>query len=772
MLLMLALAWLFWPARVDAFAPSVGFSQVKVRGSAAGDEFIELLNPSESAVDLNGYKIVKQTTSGASYTLITLGQERLAPRAYYLLALGDSIFASDADMTYSTALADNNRLLLLNPTGTLIDSLAWGAGTPLPNHTNEQSFQRPYDAALGWGAWMAGAFSLAHDSNDMWVAPTVEPEAEEFVVVEPSPSATTAAALSEIQLWPGGDDQVWVELFNTNEAAVDLTGYTITIDDDLLFALSGEIQANSYAVFFGASTLENRQRSVRLHNANGVIVDAVEVTVPTNDDDESFARDLQNVWYWTSMSTGGRPNILREPEAVPVCPAPTSPPVPVTTPVTATAGRVQLNELFANPSGDEAEEEFIELYNVESFAVSLSGWIIRDAAKSVTLGDIAISAQGYLVLRRDQTALSLNNSNETLTLVNAAGQAVDTFTYPSAAEDKSWNRNDAGWYEAVPTPGTVNIALPPAAVSPSEAVPTNEPSTIDESNVQPAPQPTVESPIVEDPVSAPIISAANSTAAVVKKAVTPIVIKETPFAKWDSVKPNTSMTIVGVLSVAPGTFNEKTAYMQDIAGVGPGIELYFTAADWPALVVGDIVQVSGKKSSAKSGRRLLLSSATNIVVFDHIDIEPAMLLWDELGAEVADRLVMLEASVTSVKSGLLQLADTAGLTANIAKAGVTVDADQLPATGLIIGLYKHGTKPTIWLRDDDGLVLEQRPTEVPSAVESAPIKETVLVASDAPIKSDWLTPFAAAGSAGGLGWYFFQDSLRKHAGRILEIIKR
>ena len=56
--LMLALLWPNQVVGASLQAPS--FSQVKIRGNTAGDEFIELYNPLEQGVELSGFKLVKK----------------------------------------------------------------------------------------------------------------------------------------------------------------------------------------------------------------------------------------------------------------------------------------------------------------------------------------------------------------------------------------------------------------------------------------------------------------------------------------------------------------------------------------------------------------------------------------------------------------------------------------------------------------------------------------------------------------------------------------
>ncbi|MDP2837750.1 MAG: lamin tail domain-containing protein [Candidatus Moranbacteria bacterium] len=143
--------------------------------------------------------------------------------------------------------------------------------------------------------------------------------------------------------------------------------------------------------------------------------------------------------------------------------SPTPEPMPLPTPVpapTTPVKNVHLNEIFANPLGDENAGEFIELYNEDTAPADISGFIIYDASKT---GDYTFSpgttipGQGYFVLLRSISKLALNNSNETLSLYDTANSLIDSMTYQKTKENISLNYSISGWRGGTPTPGTANI---------------------------------------------------------------------------------------------------------------------------------------------------------------------------------------------------------------------------------------------------------------------------------------------------------------------------
>lgn len=128
---------------------------------------------------------------------------------------------------------------------------------------------------------------------------------------------------------------------------------------------------------------------------------------------------------------------------------------------------IVINELLANPGGfdtnndgsaDNVDDEFLELVNLDSAAVTLEGWSLSDAITTRHIfgsGDI-ISGFGFVsVFGLDASSgrLGLNNSGDTLTLWSADGVVVDIFAYSSSEAGISWSRNPDGTGSFAAHPG-------------------------------------------------------------------------------------------------------------------------------------------------------------------------------------------------------------------------------------------------------------------------------------------------------------------------------
>lgn len=117
--------------------------------------------------------------------------------------------------------------------------------------------------------------------------------------------------------------------------------------------------------------------------------------------------------------------------------------------VASGGGRVIVNEILANEPGSTVAGEFVELVNVGDAAVSLAGWTLSDGtlvrhafAAGATLapgqalvvfgGASGIPAGLGNAVACSSGSFGLGNSGDTVTVKDAAGVAVDAFTYASS----------------------------------------------------------------------------------------------------------------------------------------------------------------------------------------------------------------------------------------------------------------------------------------------------------------------------------------------------
>jgi hypothetical protein len=117
-----------------------------------------------------------------------------------------------------------------------------------------------------------------------------------------------------------------------------------------------------------------------------------------------------------------------------------------------------ISELLPNPVGKDSDGEFIELWNNGQASVSLLGWTLKDKSGKVAQLSGTVPSGGYRVFRAAQTKITLNQSAETITLLDPVGRVVDRATYLGAApEGSSYARKGSEFFfTPLLTPGAAN----------------------------------------------------------------------------------------------------------------------------------------------------------------------------------------------------------------------------------------------------------------------------------------------------------------------------
>ena len=137
-------------------------------------------------------------------------------------------------------------------------------------------------------------------------------------------------------------------------------------------------------------------------------------------------------------------------------------PAPAMTSATTYPGGIFINEILPNAEGADEENEWVELYNSNSFEVDLFGWKISDSKGGtknyVFPEDKKIKANKFLVLKRPETKITLNNDQDQLNLYSPNNDIKDTVSYSSAPNNQSYNKTPSGWrWSASLSPAGANV---------------------------------------------------------------------------------------------------------------------------------------------------------------------------------------------------------------------------------------------------------------------------------------------------------------------------
>lgn len=121
------------PCLAHGMSSSVVISQVKIAGTNASDEFVELFNASDSPVDLGGWRLSRRSSNAtaAAQNLIASLSGTIAAKGYFLIAHPNATTSALADRVYSASssgIAADNTVILYSDNGqTVVDKLGFGS---------------------------------------------------------------------------------------------------------------------------------------------------------------------------------------------------------------------------------------------------------------------------------------------------------------------------------------------------------------------------------------------------------------------------------------------------------------------------------------------------------------------------------------------------------------------------------------------------------------------------------------------------------------------
>ena len=301
--------------------------------------------------------------------------------------------------------------------------------------------------------------------------------------------------------WMGTENSYndeWIELYNNSEAAVNLDGWTLKADDNSPeIELSGRILSKSFyllertddetvagvladQIYKGG--LANKGEYLKLFDKQERLIDEADCSdgwlAGDNKTKQTMERSVEvkprQVYWQTSQEPGGTPkaqnSILNEESGLPL----TEPdsqktesgdvkPRQEVQPPNIYPDGIVVNEVLPSPEGPDAENEWIEVFNENTFEVDVSGWKISDIVGSVKSyifpKGTKIFGKGFLLLNRPKTKITLNNSSDGLKIFNPDGETVDEINFGKAPLGQSYNRFGSQWqWSENLTPGSANIA--------------------------------------------------------------------------------------------------------------------------------------------------------------------------------------------------------------------------------------------------------------------------------------------------------------------------
>lgn len=235
----------------------------------------------------------------------------------------------------------------------------------------------------------------------------------------------------------GKSSEDFVEIYNYGQEAIDLLGWSLRKEtaggtNTSLFGFSSETILDPGEFFVWANKENGYAEKIKADGNNGntltygntIILrdkNTLEIDTYKSESNTFFTVAFrEGEWVWVCNDSPGEENDFFGYKG---------------------EKTVRLEELLPDPNIDSGQNEFIELYNFGEKDVDLSGWFLSDIG--VKKGLTGILKPGEY--KAENFGISLNNTNETISLYDTCGGDVDNFEYKTSEKGKSWSFDGSVW---------------------------------------------------------------------------------------------------------------------------------------------------------------------------------------------------------------------------------------------------------------------------------------------------------------------------------------
>ncbi len=396
-------------------------------GEDEGKEQIEIENTGSLPVNLDGYFLQDKTESGPKTNAFRIDGLILPAKTVFSFVLPKGKFVLNN--------TKGDELNLFFPDTTLADKVVY-----LEDAKEGWSWQK-IDNNWVWQKPSIGKKNFLENMSD--ALKTFVALASTTPINATSSFYTLHSFVNEIFANPKGADEgnEWVEFYNPSENTENLKGFIL--DDagegapssNSLVLPDLQIASKTYVVFKipeDKFALNNSgKEEIRLFSTDKKLLK----TISFEDAKEGESYYFLNGEWKFGPPTPWKNNEYKLPELPPI----------------------KFWEILPSPGPDE--DEFIELKNLSSEVVSLTGFIIKAGKREYDLEEgLALFSKGLLAISTEDINLKLNNSGQKLELYDPYGRLVDSVTYPKAKKNLAWAYVNNGFvWTSNLTPGEENV---------------------------------------------------------------------------------------------------------------------------------------------------------------------------------------------------------------------------------------------------------------------------------------------------------------------------
>lgn len=436
-----------------------------------GAEWIELYNTSASSVSLSGCTLLDGVGIVATLT------ENISANGFIIYELS------------SAKLNNSGDTVQLSCSSALVDAVSYGnwndgdTTNNAPTPAKGESIIRFPDGAdtnTDSTDWTKTTILTKQASNTQTNGSTTDTPTPQTggggsTTTPPPTFPPSTLVINELVSDPGDEGIEFIELYNRTASAIDLTRWYIEDGSEAKTALTGTINGFGYTVIESPKgQLNNAGDQITLYDPSDKEIDRVSYgtwddgalsdNAPAPNDPYSLARktngqDADNDLYdfiKTDTITKGKSNIITNTNTNP------DELLQTITQAPANTKGIVINEIYPNPPGSDNDDEFVEIKNIGTETISLTGWKLQDGStgSGYTLPATTLPPNGLLTIKRTRSNLALNNSGgEDVRLSLNNGALVTKVSYTgSVADGMSYSRTTEGTYvwSTVATPNKEN----------------------------------------------------------------------------------------------------------------------------------------------------------------------------------------------------------------------------------------------------------------------------------------------------------------------------
>ncbi|MEK7094406.1 MAG: lamin tail domain-containing protein [Patescibacteria group bacterium] len=262
--------------------------------SSTHEEFVELYNPSNEAVDLTNWYIQKKTKSASSFSTFlpktALAGKSIAAHGFFVISHPSSSLI--AQVVTDEGLADHNTLVLKNPHGDIIDKVGWGGAGDFeeqaaPNPDSDQSIQRKVSGS--------SFIDTEHNSEDFEIKDCPSPQSfvgacsELALLLSTNSESGTATNTSAVVL-ASSSSGVSSSSATTTSSSSSISTSLSTLEENTVTPTSTETAVVSSTTTSSSTALTSSTPTILFSSPNHLVIIEVQITGGSGKTDNDYIR--------------------------------------------------------------------------------------------------------------------------------------------------------------------------------------------------------------------------------------------------------------------------------------------------------------------------------------------------------------------------------------------------------------------------------------------------------------------------------------------------